>query len=49
MPAGEPGDAGPGPLRERVARAQTGQGAFDQDVGAAVEAEILKVDTRAQR
>jgi hypothetical protein len=34
---------------ERVARAQIGQSPFDQDVGAAVEAEILKVDTRAQR
>jgi hypothetical protein len=34
---------------ERVARAQVGQSPFDQDVGAAVEAQILKVDSRAQR
>jgi hypothetical protein len=32
-----------------VARRQIRQRPFDQDVGAAVEAEILKVDTRAQR
>ena len=34
---------------ERVAWAQIGQGPFDQDVGAPVEAQILKVDSRAQR
>jgi len=27
----------------------TGQGPLDQDVAAAVEAEVLKVDTRTQR
>ena len=34
---------------ERVAGPQVGQGPFDQDVGAAIEAEVLKVDSRAQR
>ena len=30
-------------------RGEAGQGPVDQDVGAAVEAEVLKVDSRAQR
>ena len=34
---------------ERGARGQAGQGPLDEDVGAAVEAEVLKVDSRAQR
>jgi hypothetical protein len=34
---------------ERIARRQAGQGPFDEDVGAPVEAEVLKVDSRIQR
>jgi hypothetical protein len=34
---------------ENVAGAQAGEDPFDEDVGAAVEAEVLKVDSRAQR
>jgi hypothetical protein len=34
---------------ERGARGEVGQGPFDQDVGAAIEAQILKVDSRTQR
>jgi hypothetical protein len=32
-----------------VARLQFAERPFDEDVGAAVEAEVLKVDSRAQR
>ena len=38
----------PGHL-ERGAGREGGQGPVDEDVGAAVEAEVLKVDSRAQR
>jgi hypothetical protein len=34
---------------ERGAGAEAGQGPFDQDGGAAVEAQVLKVDSRIQR
>ena len=34
---------------ECVAGAEQGQGPVDEDVGAAVEAQVLKVDIRAQR
>ena len=34
---------------EGGAGAQAGQGPFDQDVGAPVEPEVLKVDSRVQR
>jgi hypothetical protein len=34
---------------EPVARFQVAEGPLDQDVGAAVEAEVLKVDSRTQR
>ncbi|MDQ1490928.1 MAG: hypothetical protein QOJ23_3442, partial [Actinomycetota bacterium] len=37
------------PHCEGAPRAQRGQGPFDEDVGAPVEAEVLKVDSRAQR
>jgi hypothetical protein len=36
------------PYRQCGAGGETGQGPFDEDVGATVEAEILKVDSRAQ-
>jgi hypothetical protein len=39
----------PAPHPERGAGREAGQGAFDQDVGAAVEAQVLKVDSRPQR
>jgi hypothetical protein len=34
---------------ERGARGEAGQGPVDEDMSAAVEAEILKVDSRDQR
>jgi hypothetical protein len=34
---------------QRFAGRQAGQGPFDEDVGTAVEAQVLKVDSRAQR
>ena len=34
---------------ERGARGEAGQGPFDEEVGAPVEAEVVKVDSRAQR
>jgi hypothetical protein len=34
---------------ERGARGEAGQGPVDEDVGAPVEAEVLKVDSRIQR
>jgi hypothetical protein len=39
----------PAPHPERGARGEAGQGPFDQDMGTAVEAQVLKVDSRAQR
>jgi hypothetical protein len=39
----------PAPHPERGARAEAGQAPFDEDVGAPVEAEVVKVDSRAQR
>jgi hypothetical protein len=35
--------------RQPVAGPQPRQGPFDEDVGAAIEAQVLKVDSRAQR
>ena len=34
---------------EGLARTDPGQGPLDEDVGAPVEAEVVKVDSRAQR
>ena len=37
------------PHAEGGARGEAGQGPLDEDVGAPVEAEVVKVDSRAQR
>jgi hypothetical protein len=39
----------PAPHPERGARGEVGQGPFDEDVGPAIEPEVLKVDSRTQR